>query len=89
MGIIKTAVSFWSLFKAGNELDNATLWKNRTRAVNAVTVFLSAILGVLEALGHKYDIPKDILEQIAIGIVGCVAAFNWVMHTITSARVGL
>ena len=86
---IKNAPKFFELFKEGKEVTNAATWKSRTIATNAVLALLGTALGLAKAFGFKLELDNDTLQGLAAGAVAVVTAINAVMHTITSARVGL
>jgi hypothetical protein len=80
---------FFELFKEGKEVANAETWKNRSIAINAILTFLGTALALAKTLGFPVELDHDTTQNLAAGIVAIVTAFNAVMHTITSARVGL
>jgi hypothetical protein len=86
---IKNAPKFFELFKEGKEITNATTWKNRTIATNAVLALLGTALALAKAFGFKLELDSETLQGLAAGTVAVVTAVNAVMHTITSARVGV
>jgi len=86
---IKNAPKFFELFKEGKEVTNAATWKNRTIATNAILALIGTTLALGKAFGFKLELDGDTLQGLAAGAVAVVTAINAVMHTITSARVGL
>ena len=86
---IKNAPKFFELFKEGKEVTNAATWKNRTIATNAILALIGTTLALGKAFEFKLELDGDTLQGLAAGAVAVVTAINAVMHTITSARVGL
>ena len=86
---IKNAPKFFELFKEGKEVADPTTWKNRTIATNAILALLGTALALTKAFGFKLELDSDTLQGLAAGTVAVVTAINAVMHTITSARVGV
>ena len=86
---IKNAPKFFDLFNEGKELANATTWKNRTVATNAVLALIGTGLALGKAFGFSLELDNDTLQGLAAGTVAVVTAINAVMHTITDKRVGL
>lgn len=86
---IKRIPKFLELFKEGKELTNAATWKNRTVAANTLVAFLGTLLALGRAFNFSVPIDDATLANLAAGVVAMVTAVNAVMHTITSARVGL
>lgn len=80
---------FLSAFRAGKELANATIWKNRTLAGNALVALFSALLAIAAGFGYRIDADRETLEALAAGVAAAVAVINSIMHVVTSARVGL
>jgi hypothetical protein len=86
---IKSIPKFLELFKEGKEVTNAATWKSRTIATNAILALLGTGLGLSKAFGFKLELDNETLQSLAAGAVAVVTAVNAVMHTITSARVGV
>ena len=86
---IKNAPKFFELFREGKEITNATTWKNRTVAANAIIAFLGTLLAIGRGFGFSVLIDDATIANVGAGIVALVTAINAVMHTITSARIGL
>jgi len=86
---IKNAPKFFELFKEGKEVANAATWKNRTIATNAILALLGTALVLAKAFGFNVSLDSETTQNLAAGIVAFVTAGNAVMHTITSARVGM
>jgi len=80
---------FFELFKEGKEVADPATWKNRTIATNVILALLGTLLGLGKAFGFNVELDSDTTQNLAAGIVAIVTAFNAVMHTITSARVGV
>jgi hypothetical protein len=89
MNWLKSIPAFFQLFKEGNELANAATWKNRTIATNVCVAFFGTLLALAKNFGHDFPIDQETLASLGAGVVAAVAAINAIMHTITSARVGL
>lgn len=81
--------ALWALFHQGEEIANAATWKNSAIAVNTLTSFFVAIIGIMTAWGYNIDISKENLEKVASGIIGIIGIYNAIMHTISSNKVGL
>jgi len=75
--------------KAGWILRDATAWKNRTIAVNALTGLLSVVVAILKGSGHDLPVTDDVLAAVAGGVWGVVGVFNSWSTAATSAKVGL
>lgn len=86
---IKQIPQFFDLFKQGRELANAATWKNRTIATNIIVAMLGTLLVILQNAGIGIVLDQATLAGIGAGVVSSVAAFNAVMHTISSAKVGV
>jgi len=80
---------FFELFKEGKEVADPVTWKNRTIATNAILALLGTLLALGKAFGFNVELDSDTTQNLAAGVVAIVTAFNAVMHTITSARVGV
>jgi hypothetical protein len=87
--IFTTAPKFFDLFKEGKELANAATWKNRTILVNVLTSLLVTLVALAKVYGYDFKMGDQTLQQIATALVVIFGAGNAVMHTITSARVGV
>ena len=88
-GFLKNITNFFELFKEGKEIANAATWKSRTIATNAILALLSTVLVLAKSYGFNVSLDGETTQNLAAGIVAIVAAVNAVMHTITSARVGV
>lgn len=73
----------WKALHAGYELQGAAAWKNRTNALSAMIVVLTALVKVS---GYESSIGADDIESIALGIV---VAVNVVMSVLTSKKIGM
>jgi hypothetical protein len=89
LNYLKNAPKFFELFKEGKELTNAATWKNRTIATNACIAFFGTIVVLAKSFGYDLKLDQDTVANFGAGIVAIVGVINAVMHTITSARVGL
>lgn len=81
--------AFLNLFRKGKEVANPAAWKNGTIAVNTVVAFLAAVLGIGKVFGYGIELPDEVLEQAAIGIIAFAGVGNTVVHIVTSKKVGL
>jgi len=86
---IQNAPKFFELFKEGKEVADPATWKNRTIATNAILALLGTALGLAKVFGFNVSLDSDTTQNLAAGVVAIVTAANAVMHTITSARVGV
>ncbi len=74
--------SGFDVLHAGKSLNNAEAWKN----AQAVTVLLTTIVGVLNAVGLHVVVDSASLESVAMGISG---AFTIYLTYATSKSVGV
>lgn len=89
MSFIDTIKDFFELFKEGKEVANPATWKNRTIATNVMLALIGTALAISKAFGYSMNLDNDTTQNLAAGVVAAVATVNAVMHTITSARVGV
>ena len=89
MSIFKDIPAFLELFKEGKELSNAATWQNRTVAANIVAAFMGTVVVIARNSGYDLQLDQGTLSDLGMGIVALVGVVNAVMHTITSARVGV
>jgi hypothetical protein len=89
MSWLKSIPLLLEAFKEGKEISNVATWQNRTVATNACVALLGTGVALAQAFGHGVAIDQETLANLGAGIVAAVAAFNAVMHTITSSNVGL
>lgn len=87
--MLKNLPKFFELFREGKEVTNAATWKNRTIATNAILALLGTVLALAKNFGFNVSLDSETTQNLAAGFVAVVTAANAVMHTITSARVGL
>lgn len=77
---------FYDLFRKGQELGNAEIWKNRQVTANILGGFILATVALIKAFG--YELPID--ENTAMSIAGgAIAIINVVLTLTTSKKVGL
>jgi len=86
---LRSIPAFLELFKEGKELADAATWKTRTIATNVVVAFFGTLVVLAKNAGYDLQLDQETLANLGAGVVAFVAAINAVMHTITSARVGL
>lgn len=77
---------FLALFRQGQELADATRWKNKQIKANEITVVLATVVAIAAALG--YEIPFSDNTLASLGVV-LLAAGNWLFTILTSKKVGL
>lgn len=78
-----------SAFRQGKELANATAWKNRAIAGNALAAFITTGLAIAGAFGYRIDLDDGAVQAIAGGVATLVCLLNGGVHITTSERVGL
>lgn len=89
MGILAKVKAAWAVLRKGEELTNAERWKRGQITVNAVAVFLAAVVGAAKTFGFDIPLSDEVINQIATGVIGLAAAFNTYVTAATSKRVGL
>lgn len=75
-----------NLFRKGEELANAEVWKDRA---NLATVIVPAVMAVVKVAGdYGYGIQLTTEEATNITL-GIVAVVQFVIHNVTSKRAGV
>jgi drug/metabolite transporter (DMT)-like permease len=87
--MIREFTAFLTAFRAGKELSNAAVWKNRANAASAIVAFLGAAITIAGGFGYGITLEPEQIQQIAGGVVALVSAVGIVLNTVTSKRVGL
>lgn len=77
---------FYDLFRKGQELANAEVWKGRQVKANILGGFILAIVALIKAFGHELPVDENAAMSIAGGIIAIV---NVVLTLTTSKKVGL
>lgn len=75
--------------KAGQQLRDPALWKNRQLTLNAVTILLAAVIAVLRLAGVDVIISDEALQLLAEIIAGILGLINIILTTATTKKVGL
>jgi uncharacterized membrane protein len=78
--------ALWSLFKAGEQVEDPAKWKGHQITANLVGGVLLAAANVAKAFG--YELPVDEHTANTIG-AGVLAAVNVVLTITTSRHVGV
>lgn len=86
---MKSLYALLKALRAGEELTNATTWKNRQNAASALVALLGAALMLAQTAGIKLDMSPDDLAAIAGGIATTGGLLNAYLTTATSAKIGL
>lgn len=77
--------ALWNLFKQGQVIADAALWKNRQIKATVLAGVLLAVVNLASAFG--YAIPIDVETSNAIA-AGVIAVVNTVLTVITTDKVG-
>ena len=86
----KILMSAMDCLKAGKQLENSAVWKNRATAANLVAVIFASLISIGKTTGKlQLDISDEDQHQIAVAVVILFGMFNSFMHLGTSASVGL
>lgn len=75
--------------KAGQELKNASTWKNMQATTSAIVAIAGAVFMALGWVGVHIEITTDQVMAIAGGIAGILGVFDTYSTLATSKRVGL
>ena len=75
--------------KAGQQLQDPTLWKNRQLTLNAVTILLAALIAILRLFGVDVILSDEALQLLAEVIAGVLGFINIILTTATTEKVGL
>ena len=75
--------------KAGQQLQDPTTWKNRQLTLNAVTVLLTALVGLLRFSGVDVYLSDEALRLLAEVVAGLLGFINILLTTATTKKVGL
>ena len=89
MGLITNVPRFVDLFKEGQELANASTWKNRTAVVNILVATFGTFLALAKGFGHPLEVDADTQQNLAAGVVAAVAVVNAIMHVVANKDVGM
>lgn len=85
-GIITKLKLLYDLFHKGKEVSNVETWKLGQVSVNALTVFIVALLQVGSAFGFDVSINNEQVVALAGGIL---AIANTIITVITTKKIGL
>lgn len=87
MNMIMKLKAFWSLFKAGKEVTNASFWaKTGAYGTPVLVGIVWGILNLLKGTGYEVHISEQEVTAICAGIF---TIGHWVFAHITSKRVGI
>lgn len=86
---IELVSNVWTAVQAGNKLANATTWKNRQNAINAIVGVLVGLLAIGKVFGLELEVDNEILLSIGSLIFFGVCLFNGWATTATTGEVGL
>lgn len=75
--------------KAGEELRDPALWKNRQLTLNAVTIVLATVVAGLKMFNVNIPLSDDALKLLAEIIAAILGFANIILTTATSKKVGL
>lgn len=74
---------------AGYELSNSETWKNRQKAINAISTVLGLMILVLAKFGMRLELSAEDLATISTAVVTIFGAINVYLTVATSKRVQL
>jgi hypothetical protein len=75
--------------RAGYILRDPANWKRKQVAVNALTLLITAALGIANYYGHNYVVPQEVLTEVVIGVWSVVSLFNGWATVATTDKIGL
>jgi len=77
---------FWKAFQIGEEVASPEKWKSGAITGNKIVLLLTALIGIANAYGITIDMDTQTISEIGVGIF---AIANYVIHLVTSKKVGL
>jgi len=73
----------------GKAVSNPEAWKKGQVTSNALAAFLTAVLGVSQALGYEIPLSAEQLNYVAGGLLSTYGLYNVVATVVTTEKVGV
>lgn len=86
MGIITQA---WQALKAGEELTNSAVWKNRQATTNSLVAIIGLLITAAGCFGYDIKVSDEDIAVIATSVAIVLGLCNSYFTTATSKKVGL
>lgn len=80
---------FTNALKAGEEISNPTVWKDRQKLVSNIIVIVGFVIVLLPMFGINVKISSDEIVQISGAIASIVGIANSYLVIATSKKMGL
>lgn len=84
--MIKRAAAAWRVLKAGEQVSDPKLWKERQVSITMITGFLWAALHAAEAFGVNIPVDDGAVDAIGMGVLALV---NTVLTYATTRKIGI
>lgn len=79
----------WKALKAGEELANIKDWKQKQLAINALSAFIVALIGVAKAFGYEIPLVETDINNMAYTFVTIIGLINMYLTVATTKKIGL
>lgn len=79
----------WKALKAGEELANVKDWKQKQIAINTLSAFIVALIGVAKAFDIEIPLVETDINNMAYTFVTLIGLVNVYLTTATTKKIGL
>ena len=81
--------AIFNALKAGEELKNSALWKDKQKTASAIVVVLGALAVILPHVGVHITISQDDIIAIGGGIAAFLSIINGIITVATTKKISI